>query len=138
MNQFTFISIFRFLVVGIGNTLIGLGLIYACLRLGAGDFGANAFGYGVGLIFSFFFNRAWTFSHSGPIWQSAWRFALVFAFAYAANLITTFTLLATMGKEAFVAHVAGMVPYSTISFLGSRFFVFDHARLAENPSIEID
>jgi putative flippase GtrA len=127
MNWRLCISLFRFLLVGVGNTLIGMTAIFVCLRLGIGDIAANAMGYGTGLTFSYFSNRSWTFDHRGPIWQSAWRFGLVFAFAYASNLLATLAMLPALGNRSFLAHIAGLVPYTILFFLGSKFFVFHAA-----------
>ena len=126
------VSAARFLAVGMVNTLIGLTTIFVCLRLGAGDIAANAIGYGFGLVFNFFSNRSWTFGHRGPLWPVAWRFVLVFAFAYASNLLTTMAFLTSLGKDSFLAHVAGIVPYTILFFLGSRFFVFKSSKSSLN------
>lgn len=132
MNRQLVTAAVRFAAVGLANTLIGLTTIFVCLRLGMGDVPANAVGYGIGLIFSYFSNRSWTFAHRGPMWSSAWRFAMVFAFAYAANLVTVTAMLSILGRGSFLAHVAGMVPYTVLFFLGSRFIVFTQSRPSEN------
>jgi putative flippase GtrA len=120
----------RFLAVGLVNSLIGLATIFACLQLGAGDIAANASGYGIGLVFSFFSNRGWTFGDRGPMWPTAWRFVLVFAFAYASNLLTTMAVLAALGESSFLAHLAGMVPYTLLFYLGSKYLVFNNGKPA--------
>lgn len=127
----------RFSVLGCVNTLIGMSTIFVSLRMGLGDIPSNALGYGIGLIFSFFANRAWTFGHGGPIWAAAWRFGLVFAVAYVSNLATTVVLLSFLGDGSFVAHMGGMVPYTILFFFGSRFLVFKQNRssAADSPSM---
>lgn len=114
----------RFLLVGAANTALGLGLIFLGLRLGASDITANAAGYGIGLLFSFFANRNWTFRDSGAISSAFWRFLLVFAVAYASNLVTTLVALHLLGTGSFLAQVAGVAPYTLIFYLGSRRFAF--------------
>ena len=117
-------ALIRFLLVGLANTAVGMTTIFVCQRLGMPDVPANAAGYGLGLIFSFFVNRAWTFRHTGPIWPAAWRFGVVFAFAYAGNLAVTLAALALLGKGSFLAHLAGMPFYTAIFYLGSRHLAF--------------
>lgn len=114
----------RFLIVGAANTALGLSLIFLGLRLGADDIMANAMGYGIGLLFSFFANRSWTFRDSGAMSPAFWRFLLVFAVAYASNLMTTLMALRLLGTGSFLAQVSGVAPYTVIFYLGSRRFAF--------------
>lgn len=127
------LSLIRFLLVGVANTMVGMGTIFICQRLGVPDVPANAAGYGLGLLFSFFCNRAWTFRHAGPVWPAAWRFGVVFAFAYAANLLTTLAALKLLGAGSFLAQLAGMPPYTILFYLGSRFLVFKRSAPASSP-----
>lgn len=127
------LSLLRFLLVGVANTMVGMGTIFICLQLGMHDVAANAVGYGLGLLFSFFGNRAWTFRHNGPVWPAAWRFGVVFAFAYAANLLTTLAALQLLGTGSFLAQLAGMPPYTVLFYLGSRFLVFKRPVPAASP-----
>jgi putative flippase GtrA len=119
----------RFLVVGVGNTLVGLTAIFLFLYFGAGDVLANALGYSIGLVFSFFINRTWTFRHSGPLWPAFWRFIAVFAFAYPLNLATVEIFLKHLGTGTFLAQVMGVPPYTITFFLGSRLIAFKERRL---------
>lgn len=114
----------RFGIVGIANTLVGLTAIYAFRDLAHfGETGANFAGYTVGLIVSFVLNRAWTFSHRGDVRRAAIRFLLVFAVAYAGNLVVVLAALRA-GIDAHLAHALGIAPYVLLSYLGSRLFVF--------------
>jgi hypothetical protein len=65
----------RLLSVGAVNTLVGLGVIYACKRLLVfGDILANASGYAVGVTIAFMLNRHWTFEHRGNLRVAVLRF----------------------------------------------------------------
>lgn len=115
----------RFVLVGISNTLIGMSIIYFAWRfLHLGDLFSNMLGYAVGFVWSYAMNRWWTFQHSGPVSQSLARFVLVCACAYCANLLVLFALRHEMGQASFLPHVAGMVVYTIMGYLGSRFFAF--------------
>lgn len=117
--------ILRFLLVGVLNTAVGLGAIYACKYFfSLGDVPANGVGYLVGLTNSFFWNRHWTFSHSGNAGWTAARFALVFAAAYSANLMLMLTLISRFHFNAYAAQAFATFPYTVIFYLGSRYFVF--------------
>jgi putative flippase GtrA len=119
------ISLIKFLLVGVINTLVGLSTIYLLKWLsGTTDAVANAGGYLVGLTISFTLNRRWTFRHVGAVLPAAVRFGAVFAVAYLANLGTVLTLIHLFGINGYLAQAAGVPPYTTLFYLGSRYAAF--------------
>jgi putative flippase GtrA len=115
----------RYLLVGCVNTIVGLGVIFACMSLmGMSNVRSNAVGYAVGVGVSFMLNKGWTFAHDGPMVPAFLRFAAVLCIAYAANLLAVIVLVDQFGLNRFVAQAAGTVPYTTVGYLGSRFFAF--------------
>lgn len=115
----------KFALVGVVNTLVGMGVIFvAWYFLGWGDLAANLLGYAVGFCCSYGLNRLWTFADRSPVGRSLWRFALVCAAAYAANLVVLFATRAAMGPASFMPHVLGSITYTVAGYLGSRFFAF--------------
>jgi putative flippase GtrA len=121
-------SAVRFCLVGLVNTAVGLGLIYACkFLLGFADIPANAVGYIIGLMVSFTLNSRWTFRYDGPVWPAVLRFVLTFVISYAANIVTVLFLIDGMGVNAYLAHAIAVVPYTTTFYLLSRFMVFASA-----------
>lgn len=117
-------TILRFLLVGMVNTLLGLTIIYiAKWFLGIGDVMANASGYGIGLLASFFLNRSWTFAYDGPGGRAFLAFLTVQGVAYGLNLACVMSLIG-YGFDSYVAQALGVLPYTTVSYLGSRYLVF--------------
>ena len=115
----------RFLAVGVANTGVGLGSIFALKALaGWGDIPANAAGYAAGLCCSFLLNRRWTFRHEGGWAPALARFLVVFGLAYAANLLVFLHLRDAWGVNAYLAHALATVPYTLLFFAGSRWFAF--------------
>lgn len=115
---------FRFIVVGIGNTLIALALIFLAKGVfGFGDAVANGIGYAIGLLVGFLLNRNWTFRHGGSIARSLPAFLFVQAVAYALNLYCVLSLI-ELGVDSYWAQVWGIPPYTLVSYVGSRWFVF--------------
>jgi putative flippase GtrA len=115
----------RFLGVGAVNTLIGLGVIYACKRLlGFGDVLANMSGYAVGLTIGFMLNRHWTFGHMGNVRIAALRFLAVFGVAYSVNLLCVLLAIRAAGIDDYVSQAIGILPYTAIFYLGSRLYAF--------------
>jgi putative flippase GtrA len=117
-------QIIKFSLVGLLNTTVSLAIIFGSKGLlGWSDLIANAAGYFVGMIISFVANRRWTFEHHGTVHTAAARFLIAFGISYGANLGTVFALI-EVGVNSYLAHAAGMVPYTLIFYLVSRFFVF--------------
>jgi putative flippase GtrA len=118
-------SLVRFLIVGLANTCVGLGVIWCAKDLaGVSDAKSNVVGYVVGVTVSFLLNKRWTFSFRGHAGASFLRFLLVFAVSYAANLGTVLGLIDVTGQDSFWCQVCGVVPYSTIFYLGCRWYAF--------------
>jgi putative flippase GtrA len=117
---------FKFLAVGVANSLVGLLAIYLVKwLLGAGDVLANLSGYLLGLAVSFVLNRGWTFRHSGPVLGALARFVLVFGMAYVFNLATVLVAIRSLSVNPYLAHAIGIAPYTMLFYLGSRYFVFN-------------
>jgi len=121
----------RFLIVGVANTLVGIGTMYAAMYfLGFDIVYANILGYAIGTIQSFLLNKSWTFGSSDRAVSSFIRFLLVLAVAYGANLVTVIVANTTFGVNPYVAQALGIFPYTSIGFLGSRYFAFRNQRRA--------
>jgi putative flippase GtrA len=117
--------LFRFLVVGFANTLVGLLVIFACKwLLGMGDISSNAAGYGVGILIGFLLNRQWTFEHKGKLAPAFLRYLAVLASAYLINLTLVLYAINGLHLNTYLAQALGVVPYTVINYLGSRFFAF--------------
>jgi putative flippase GtrA len=115
----------RFGVVGIANTMLGLGVIYGLkATLAMGDAAANAVGYAVAMVVGFFLNRRWTFAHQGNALAAFARYLGVLACAYAANLATVLALIDLLAIDGYLAQAAGILPYTAIAYAGARFVAF--------------
>lgn len=115
----------RFAAVGVINTLVGLGTIYAMKWLfGLHDAAANVIGYAAGLCVSFALNRNWTFGDRGRAGPAALRFLGIFCIAYPLNLLCVLGLIEGLGVNAYVAQALGIPPYTTVFYLANRYFVF--------------
>lgn len=111
----------RFLVVGVGNTVIGLSVIFGAMFVGVNPFAANALGYAAGLIFGYHANRAWTFRSRDP---ALMKYLAVILLAYGMNLLLVAVALWVFRINAYAAQLLGMGAYTMLSFLGCKVFVF--------------
>ncbi|MFA5121439.1 GtrA family protein [Zavarzinia sp.] len=117
----------RYGLVGAGNTLLGLGLIFLFMALGASPVVANALGYGLCIPASFVANRHFTF---GGRRGSPAKFVAVQAAAYGANLAVLGSLLSVAPELPSLAQLAGVAAYVLAGFLGSYHLVFAGAPAA--------
>ena len=112
-------------MVGVLNTLAGLLVIYTLKYVFATpDVAANLVGYAVGLTTSYTLNRRWTFAFRGPHRDAIGRFIVVTLVAYCANLALVCAAVSLFSVNSYVAQSVGVVPYTLISYFGSRFFAF--------------
>ncbi|MCW2363504.1 MULTISPECIES: GtrA family protein [Sphingobium] len=115
----------RFGTVGAVNTALSLLIIAAMLAAGCSDLTANVVGYAGGLSFSFFANRVWTFRRTGEAaLQEGLRFLFAFAVAYSTNVCILLSLRAAGQFNGIILQIPGMVLYTTVFFIMSRFYVF--------------
>jgi putative flippase GtrA len=120
-------TLIKYLITGVGNTLVGLSIIYFFLYvLGWKSAPANLVGYGVGMVFSFAVNKRWTFGDTGSHVLAFIRFAVVLCVAYLANLVTVLELEQALHVNKYLAQAAGVPPYTLVGYLGCRFYAFNN------------
>jgi putative flippase GtrA len=124
-------QLIRFALVGLSNTALSLVVIWCALRLlHRPDVEANLTGYAVGFIWSFIWNRNWTFGHRGSITLGLIRVILVYAVAYCANLGVLAALVACFGAGAMWTQLPGMAVYTAVCYLGLKFVAFSPSQAA--------
>jgi putative flippase GtrA len=122
-------TVLRFLCVGLANTAVGYSVIMLSLRLGAGDYAANATGYLVGLAMSYQLNRRWTFAAtSSASKREAVRFGGAVLTAYGANVGVLYFARSLGYVDSPIGQAAAQIAYSVTFFLLARFLVFVEAR----------
>lgn len=130
--------IWRFGVVGVANTAIGLTILYGALFAGLGDFASNALGYGSGLVVSFVLHRGWTFAgRSKSLQRDAVGFIFAWVAAYLANLATI-----ALGRELGfldnpLVQLAGVAVFSVAFYLLISRMVFAGAASSDAASAPV-
>lgn len=118
-------KIWRFGLVGLVNTGVGLTVIYGLKYFGGvGDVWANIGGYGVGLSVSFILNSTWTFENG--LW-SPWvvvKYLFAFGLAYGANLATVLFALHLLEINSYLAQAFGLPVYMVLFYCLCRWVVF--------------
>ena len=139
IKQFFDIKFWKFLMVGILNTIVGMGLQFLFFNLcGCGEWISSIVGYILGSILSYFLNKYFTFKNKEKGWKPIAKFALNIAVCYGlaygiaipltkwicvANSLTMFGW--TVDKFAGnVSMLVGSCLFVAFNYIGQRFFAF--------------
>lgn len=127
-------SFFRFLLVGVVNTLIGLGITYFFFNLCHFGYWPSTFlGNTCGAVVSYFLNKKFTFKSEKSNKKSIPLFATVILVAYFLSYgISLFLTHVYFSHHTFIsptlthdlAILIGAGFYTITNYLGQRFFVF--------------
>jgi len=124
-SRLPFREIVSYAFVALCNTLVGLAIIFFLkAAFSTHDILANAVGYSLGSVMSYFLNARWTFLYRGPLGASVPAFLMVTAIAYLTNLATVAVAIYVAGINGYVAQALGVGPFALIGYLGSKYFVF--------------
>ena len=120
MKQF-----FRFLTVGVINTILGYCVIFACMYVGKmSPESSNVAGYAVGLVASYTLNRGYTFNSQQNRRSEIVRFLAVFIIAYVSNFAILVIIIHKIGIHKGVSQVLAGLVYVIASFLMNKYYVF--------------
>ena len=96
IKQFFDIKFWKFILVGILNTVVGMGLQFLFFNLcGWNEWVSSLIGYILGSILSYFLNKYFTFKNKDKGWKPIVKFALNIAICYLLILYGTVHLCRT-------------------------------------------
>ena len=130
MRQLFDVSMLKFLLVGVGNTLLSTVLMFALE--GLGYWPSTAIAYLAGAVLSFFLNRRFTFHSQETLGRSAVKFAVNVAVCYALGYGLARGLLGPLAPWSplpplwweRLSKLVGMGLYTVLNYFGQRFFAF--------------
>lgn len=124
-------KLLRFIIVGVINTLVGMGIMFGLYNLaGASYWVSSAANYVLTSILSFFLNKYFTFRNHERSWSQVLRFvvniAVCYLLAYGIAKPLCFRLLAnaTVQLRDNVSLFVGMVLFTGLNYIGQRLFAF--------------
>lgn len=144
LKNFFDIKFWKFILVGIINTLVGNGLqfvFYACLGWDKFEWGvwlASVLGYFFGSVVSYFLNKYFTFKNKEkgikPILKFALNIAICYGIAYGiaipltkwiciSNSFTMFGLDVRVFAD-YASMIIGSCLFVAFNYIGQRFFAF--------------
>jgi len=124
----------KFLLVGVINTLFGAGIMFLLYNLcGTSYWFSSAANYVFGSILSYFLNKHFTFRYADKSPTVILRFVLNILVCYLAayGMAKPLCLWLLSGAEKRlrenIAMAAGMVLFTSLNYLGQKFFAFKKA-----------
>lgn len=124
-------TLWKFLLIGILNTLVGNGLMFLLYNLTEMSYWtATAVSYALASVMSYFLNRYFTFKFKEKGFRPALRFAaniaVCYLLAYGIAKPLARALLSGSSKtvQENVAMLVGMCLFTGLNYLGQRFFAF--------------
>lgn len=112
----------RYLLVGLGNTVLGLGIIFL-LRQVVNDFAANLAAYFIVVPISFITHRNISFRDHGNKISAYIRYMVVVLVGYAINVILLGSAI-NRGINEYAAQTMAIVAYVAVTYVMTRLFVF--------------
>lgn len=123
---------FRFIVVGIINTLVGTIIMYSMYNIFNLSYFISTFSnYFFTSILSFFLNKFFTFKNNNNSLNQVIKFIInivvcyVVAYAIAKPLVITLLSGQSIKIQENIAMVVGMVLFTMLNFIGQKFFTFN-------------
>lgn len=119
-------SFYRFILVGMLNTLIGLSTIFFLMKFFNQSYWTATFiGNGIGAVNSFFLNRTFTFNSKVSIWKGSIKFFLMSFICY----FFSFSLAEKIASKTIIinneiAVLMGTFLYIITNYVGQKYFVF--------------
>ena len=131
-------KLWKFLLVGVVNTLVGTGIMFGLYNLASCSYWvSSAANYVLTSILSFFLNKHFTFRSRERGAGQAVRFAAISAVCYliaygiAKPLCLRLLANAAVSTRDNVAMLVGIVLFTGLNYLGQRFFAFRSPKTEE-------
>ena len=125
------VKLWRFLLVGSINTLVGTGIMFALYNFaGCRYWVSSAAKYIIGIVLSYFLNKYFTFQNKNRSWRQVARFIIniaacyVLAYGIAKPFVGWMLSSFSVSVQENAAMFAGMCLFTGLNYIGQRFFAF--------------
>lgn len=115
----------RFLVIGVLNTIVGLGTILILQELlGVSYRIANVAGYAVGLVHSFVWNKLWTFRSPRWSYHEVLRFLVAFFVSFSVQYLVLNVAIEVVHTSALLGQLLAIATYTVVNYGINRYWTF--------------
>lgn len=120
----TLIQFVKFGIVGISNTLIGLGIYYLLLWLGANYLVCNALSWVVSVFNAFYWNNKYVFKNKSFWLKALSKTYISYGFSFLISTVLLFIFVEWCGISKIVAPVLCLLVTIPLNFLLNKFWTF--------------
>ncbi len=113
----------RFLIVGIGNTVVSFVAYRLLIGVGVSYVVAAPVAFGVGAINGYVFNRRWTFTARDSV-RARVRYLLVAAGGAGSTSLTVVLCVRGLGTGRVLAYLVAIPPVTVGTFVANRLWTF--------------
>ena len=117
-------TFFRYLLIGVFNTIAGFGIIFVLMALGVIPEIANIIGYIIGIIVSYTLNKIYTFKTHTKSKKEFFRFVVSMICAYLINLAVLIALHRYFGIDKYISTIIAGACYTFSGYIFSKYFAF--------------
>lgn len=115
---------YKYLIVGVINTIIGYGIIFSLMYFGSSPEISNLAGYAVGICISYVLNKLYTFKSKVHPKKEFPKFAASLLLAYGLNFLTLIFCVRVIHINAYVSQIISGAVYTLSGFAFARYFAF--------------
>jgi putative flippase GtrA len=116
---------FKFALVGVPNTLIGMGAFSLLVYLVHLNYiAANIISTALALLNSYLMNKYWTFKSRKKSVNELFWFVVVFFLAFGVQNVVLIVAKEHFLLKEIVAYICAAVVYTAVGFLGNKFITF--------------
>lgn len=126
---------FKFIIVGIINTLVGTGTMFLAYNLFHANYWiSSALNYIVGSVVSYLLNKYYTFNNKDKSYKIVLKFIIniticyLIAYGIAKPLVINLMLNIEKNIQENIAMLVGMILFVGLNYFGQRFFVFKKSK----------
>jgi len=116
----------RYLLSGVGNTVVGFSVIFVLMWVGVSAYVANMAGYAIGGVIGFLVSRNFVFNAASKFNRQMWRYSLAFVLSVALNIVVLTLALEIFGINRFLSQCLAAASYTVSMYLTSRIYVFNN------------
>lgn len=122
----------KYLIVGCLNSIIGYSAIFTCMyHFDMNPIMSNMIGTAIGLFFSYFLHRAYTFNSQKKKIPEVLKFIFSILLSYSLSLIAL-KIFIELSLNPGISQIFSGGLYIIISFLLNKYFVFNNPKFATN------
>jgi putative flippase GtrA len=117
------IQVSRFIITGVSAVLIDFGTYFLLINIIGYDL-AKTISFVFGSVFSFIFNKLWTFEKKVFLFSEVIKFSILYSFTLILNVFVNKIILLIDYSFLILAFLMATFVSASVNFLGQKFIVF--------------